>query len=90
MIGRLAGLSARQAAKPIDELVAKPTPYGPMLKYFNIETDSGPYSLPYTCPFAFLHYVCVSTPLFQFLCTVLGTALQGRLVIYLDLSLIHI
>lgn len=84
MISRQTGMSHKRVAKEFGRVASQSTPYGPIWKSFDIATDEGPVKIEYACPFAFLHHACATTPLYDLICSALGSSLQGRIVIYWD------
>ena len=66
------GGSLRNARRRFADLVQKPsresTPYGDVVKKFEVVTDSGPVQLDYICPHAWLYFACLQCQTFaQFL-----------------------
>ena len=85
------GGSLRQARRRFADLVQKPslesTPYGDVVKKFEVVTDSGPVQLDYVCPHAWLYFACLQCQTFaQFLIRYLSQGLpgQGSICIYSD------
>ena len=84
MIVRQTGQGRKVVTNDIHGVSTRPTPYGPILKSFHIATDEGQVKIEDACPFAFLYQACANTPLYNFIRSSLGPALEGRIVIYWD------
>ena len=55
------------------------TPYGPLVKQLEVDTDSGPEQLDYVCPHSWLYLVCLQCEVFsQFLTGCLSQGLPGQ------------
>ena len=87
--GQGRGISVRTARRMLSarsrSAISQTTPYGDVLKAFEISASSGPMKVHYVCPHAWLHLVCSSSPRFgEFLVERLGHGLQGSICIYSD------
>ncbi len=84
-VGRSMRHARRKMAEKLSFAQSSQTPYGRVLKSFEIEAEGKPLEVSYLCPHAWLYLLCERSPPFaKFLLAALGPGMAGSMALYTD------